>query len=243
MPGGGMYAAGRGYLPHILVMHRSIFSLDGVLRSMGRDRTAAFRSQDVGYFWATNQKRSPWNVAAHFYDDSSTSRCGRAVMPSCADLALPGIGAPASPDPRHTAHIAGSRGNPGPGGAGSVILGLGGTTLQPTVLWLASISYASQTTNNGAKYRALLTGLRYAMRKNMLWLHIVGDNNLIITQLRKRRGDLATSKDSMDSADCWLTDSWSLPGYITYVITTRQRTGLPTQPWTQNRVNRRWGKT
>ncbi|EGZ27183.1 hypothetical protein PHYSODRAFT_452388, partial [Phytophthora sojae] len=69
----------------------------------------------------------------------------------------------------------GARGNPGPAGAGTVILQLGGASLQPAVLWLASVSYVSKTTNNVAEYRALLNGLRYAVRHSMVGLHIVGD--------------------------------------------------------------------
>ncbi|KAG7376700.1 hypothetical protein PHYPSEUDO_012865 [Phytophthora pseudosyringae] len=47
----------------------------------------------------------------------------------------------------------GSRGNPGPGGSGSAIVKIGGTPCAPTILWMASVSYAHKTTNNIAKRR------------------------------------------------------------------------------------------
>ncbi|EGZ06456.1 hypothetical protein PHYSODRAFT_417971, partial [Phytophthora sojae] len=55
----------------------------------------------------------------------------------------------------------GSRGNPGPGGLGSVIIRIGGRDLSPVVMWMASVSYAAHsTTNNVAEYWGLLLGLR-----------------------------------------------------------------------------------
>ncbi|GMF34938.1 unnamed protein product [Phytophthora fragariaefolia] len=54
----------------------------------------------------------------------------------------------------------GSRGNPGPGGAGSVILQVGGSKATARILWMASVSYAHKTTNNIAEYHGLLNGLR-----------------------------------------------------------------------------------
>ncbi|KAE9178836.1 hypothetical protein PF005_g23916 [Phytophthora fragariae] len=81
----------------------------------------------------------------------------------------------------------GSRGNPGPGGAGAVIITMGGGTPSPAILWRASVSYATRTTNNVAEYQGLLVGLRYAARHQLYGLNVVGDSQLILTQLRKRR--------------------------------------------------------
>ncbi|KAE8913528.1 hypothetical protein PF003_g2997 [Phytophthora fragariae] len=82
----------------------------------------------------------------------------------------------------------GSRGNPGPGGAGAVIVAVGARHITPTILWMASVSYATRTTtNNVAEYQGLLVGLRYASRHRLYGMHVIGDSQLILTQLRQRR--------------------------------------------------------
>ncbi|KAE9068431.1 hypothetical protein PF007_g27692 [Phytophthora fragariae] len=108
----------------------------------------------------------------------------------------------------------GSRGNPGPGGAGTVIVHLGGATLTPRVVWMASVSYASKTTNNIAEYRGLLNGLRYAARCKLLGVHVVGDSNFILTQLRKRKTPRAKHLQGLYTqcrllADRLMVSSWS----------------------------------
>ncbi|OWZ12441.1 Ribonuclease H [Phytophthora megakarya] len=71
----------------------------------------------------------------------------------------------------------GSRGNPGPGGSGTVIL-------QTT----ASMSYRrASMTNNQAGYLGLLHGLGYAWAARFQSVHVVGDSQLIIQQMRDRR--------------------------------------------------------
>jgi multidrug efflux pump len=79
----------------------------------------------------------------------------------------------------------GSRGNPGPGGSGSVMIRLGGT---PQLVWAASMSYAQRTTtNNFAEYQGLCTGLGAAAQHGWHPLDVVGDSMMIIRQLTKRR--------------------------------------------------------
>ncbi|KAJ8579141.1 hypothetical protein ON010_g65 [Phytophthora cinnamomi] len=83
-----------------------------------------------------------------------------------------------------------ARGNPGPGGSGAVIVEIGGDDPGPEIVWMASISIASRTTNKIAGYRGVIVGLRYAVRNMLLGIHGVGDSNLIITQLRERGAEI-----------------------------------------------------
>ncbi|POM78297.1 Hypothetical protein PHPALM_4187 [Phytophthora palmivora] len=69
----------------------------------------------------------------------------------------------------------GSRGNPGPGGSGSIILRSGANNAGFTVCWLAQKSYASKTTtNNVAENMGLLTGLRACVRHGYSPVHVIG---------------------------------------------------------------------
>ncbi|GMF61698.1 unnamed protein product [Phytophthora fragariaefolia] len=82
----------------------------------------------------------------------------------------------------------GSRGNPGPGGSGCLIVLLPQVEPPPTVEWMASISLASRrTTNNIAEYRALCAGLNYALTNGLTDLHVLGDSAMILAQMRRRR--------------------------------------------------------
>ncbi|OWY95382.1 hypothetical protein PHMEG_00034627, partial [Phytophthora megakarya] len=86
----------------------------------------------------------------------------------------------------------GSRGNPGPGGSGAVIVQLNGSISSGTAVWISSTSYHTKTTtNNQAEYRGLLQGLLQAHRSRMLPLHVVGDSKMIIEQQRKRHSPRA----------------------------------------------------
>ncbi|KAJ0409604.1 hypothetical protein P43SY_008476 [Pythium insidiosum] len=79
----------------------------------------------------------------------------------------------------------GSRGNPGPGGSGSVIVQLGHT---PAIVWAAGMSYAAPTTtNNHAEYLGLCTGLSAAEQYGYGPLEVVGDSHMIIQQMTRRR--------------------------------------------------------
>ncbi|KAJ0390528.1 hypothetical protein ATCC90586_011227 [Pythium insidiosum] len=77
----------------------------------------------------------------------------------------------------------GSRGNPGPGGSGAVIVALAGLHADPVVIWAAAMSYASpQTTNNTAESGGLLAGLRVAAHRRLRPLEVIGDSRLILDQ-------------------------------------------------------------
>ena len=79
------------------------------------------------------------------------------------------------------------RGNPGPGGAGCVVVRLHVPTHFACVLWVSSVAYASvDTTNNIAEYWGLVHGLRRAKTSNYLPLHVIGDIALVLSQLRTR---------------------------------------------------------
>jgi ribonuclease HI len=78
----------------------------------------------------------------------------------------------------------GSRGNPGAGGSGSVIVRVRD---EPELVWAGSMSYArSTTTNNVAEYQGLCTGLDAAARQGWAPIEVVGDSMMIIRQMRTR---------------------------------------------------------
>ncbi|CAI5722171.1 unnamed protein product [Peronospora destructor] len=53
---------------------------------------------------------------------------------------------------------------------------------------MGSVSLAAvATTNNVAEYKGLLFGLRKAQAYNLNVLHVVGDSNLILGHMRRRR--------------------------------------------------------
>ncbi|KAG2952318.1 hypothetical protein PC110_g3833 [Phytophthora cactorum] len=86
----------------------------------------------------------------------------------------------------------GSRGNPGPGGSGAVVVDLGQTATQVKVCWFAGMSYTDKaTTNNDAENMGLLSGLRACVKYNWSPLNIVGDSQLIIRQRTRRKAPLA----------------------------------------------------
>jgi ribonuclease HI len=105
----------------------------------------------------------------------------------------------------------GSRGNPGPGGSGSIIIRLGGP---PQLHWVASMSFAQRTTtNNFAEYQGLCTGLNAAAQHGWQPLDVVGDSMMIIRQMRKRRhpqvpGLRALYEDARTTADGIRVRGW-----------------------------------
>jgi ribonuclease HI len=81
----------------------------------------------------------------------------------------------------------GSRGNPGPGGSGSVIVKVSGENGQAAIVWAAAMAYGSSaTTNNMAEYRGLCTGLRAAVAERWQPLTVIGDSLMIIRQMRRQ---------------------------------------------------------
>ena len=72
----------------------------------------------------------------------------------------------------------GSRGNPGIGGSGFVIYDENGEELESGYEYLGE-----SVTNNQAEYSGLINGLKAAIKRQYLSLHIKGDSKLIINQL------------------------------------------------------------
>ena len=80
----------------------------------------------------------------------------------------------------------GSRGNPGAGGAGSVLVQV--TATGARVVWgCATYLPARTTTNNVAELRGLLDGLRQAWRQGITCIEVIGDSALILRWMRARR--------------------------------------------------------
>ena len=80
----------------------------------------------------------------------------------------------------------GSRGNPGPGGAGAVVVRVTAHGSQPQLVWAAAMSLAQRTTtNNQAEYVGLVTGLRFASSRHLRHLTVIGDSAMIINQLSR----------------------------------------------------------
>jgi ribonuclease HI len=109
----------------------------------------------------------------------------------------------------------GSRGNPGPGGAGSVILRLDRIGRRAHLVWAASMAYGqASTTNNTAEYWGLINGLRYAKAHQCQPLHVVGDSAMIIRQQQlhyppKNRRLASMYHWSKRLADTMAIRSWS----------------------------------
>lgn len=73
-----------------------------------------------------------------------------------------------------------SRGNPGPAGAGAVLLDPAGQVAAEASRFLG------RTTNNVAEYQALLLGLELARRHGVTHLDIFADSELLVRQLTGR---------------------------------------------------------
>ncbi|KAF1322880.1 reverse transcriptase, partial [Globisporangium splendens] len=124
----------------------------------------------------------------------------------------------------------GSRGNPGPGGTGSIIVRVHKDSHTASLIWAASMAYSRKdTTNNFAEYWGLIHGLREAQRSHFEPLYVIGDSALITSQQRMHR-----SLDSTDwhvytrQVDDSRIASTSEDGTITAVPSTRWRTQPPT---------------
>lgn len=72
----------------------------------------------------------------------------------------------------------GARGNPGPAGAGALLLAPDGTEVE------AISAYLGELTNNQAEYRALLLGLQAAVDNDVRKLDVRMDSELIVRQMR-----------------------------------------------------------
>ena len=71
-----------------------------------------------------------------------------------------------------------SRGNPGPAGAGAVLLDPGGQKKGQVS------QYLGETTNNVAEYQALLHGLELALSLGVKNLQVLADSLLVVQQLK-----------------------------------------------------------
>lgn len=71
-----------------------------------------------------------------------------------------------------------SRGNPGPAGAGAVLLGEDGS-----VIYELS-KYLGETTNNQAEYQALILALEEAKNQDAKEVDIFTDSELVVRQLK-----------------------------------------------------------
>jgi ribonuclease HI len=82
----------------------------------------------------------------------------------------------------------GSRGNPGPGGAGSAVIRTDRAHRLPRIVWSAATSLAAPTTtNNQAENVGLIAGLKAAARAAWHPLEVVGDSLLILRQVERYR--------------------------------------------------------
>ncbi|KAF1317715.1 reverse transcriptase, partial [Globisporangium splendens] len=124
----------------------------------------------------------------------------------------------------------GSRGNPGPGGTGSIIVRVHKDSHTASLIWAASMAYSRKdTTNNFAEYWGLIHGLREAQRSHFEPLYVIGDSALIISQQRMHRSPrqhrLHVYTRQVDDSRIAST---SEDGTITTVPSTRWRTQPPT---------------
>jgi ribonuclease HI len=101
-----------------------------------------------------------------------------------------------SSEPRSSDHWAllffdgGSRGNPGPRGAGACIVTF--ASGQPSIVWAqATFLPDPKTTNNGAELVGVLTGLRALRLVAHSACSIIGDSNLILSFLRRHKAPKA----------------------------------------------------
>ncbi|KAF1326893.1 reverse transcriptase, partial [Globisporangium splendens] len=108
----------------------------------------------------------------------------------------------------------GSRGNPGPGGTGSIIVRVHKDSHTASLIWAASMAYSRKdTTNNFAEYWGLIHGLREAQRSHFEPLYVIGDSALIISQQRMHRSPrqhrlARLYKTSRRLADCIDIRGW-----------------------------------
>ena len=72
----------------------------------------------------------------------------------------------------------GSRGNPGPGGAGTLLYNTENEIVNKE--WF----FIPYCTNNEAEYTSLIIGLNIAIKKSINSLHIEGDSKLVIEQVQ-----------------------------------------------------------
>lgn len=77
----------------------------------------------------------------------------------------------------------GSRGNPGPAGAGAVICSVDSDGEAGKELWIGRV-WLGERTNNYAEYSGLICGLKAAQKLAIPKLVIQGDSTLVVKQIR-----------------------------------------------------------
>ena len=80
----------------------------------------------------------------------------------------------------------GSRGNPGPGGADSVIVQAHIQTHASCVIWVSRMAYSSADTTNLAEYKGLVHSLRQEKTSGYSPLYLAEESALVPLQLRTR---------------------------------------------------------
>ncbi|GMF26118.1 unnamed protein product [Phytophthora fragariaefolia] len=81
----------------------------------------------------------------------------------------------------------GSRGNPGPGGSGSVIVDVGAEAASARPRWAATTALGkSTTTNNEAEFIGLHRVLAHAVARDITGIFIVGVSAMILRMMRNR---------------------------------------------------------
>ncbi|KAF1336327.1 reverse transcriptase, partial [Globisporangium splendens] len=111
----------------------------------------------------------------------------------------------------------GSRGNPGPGGTGSIIVRVHKDSHTASLIWAASMAYSRKdTTNNFAEYWGLIHGLREAQRSHFEPLECIGPLDSTDWHVYTRQVDDSRIASTSDD------------GTITTVPSTRWRTQPPT---------------
>uniref|UniRef100_A0AAV1TPE7 RNase H type-1 domain-containing protein n=1 Tax=Peronospora matthiolae TaxID=2874970 RepID=A0AAV1TPE7_9STRA len=82
----------------------------------------------------------------------------------------------------------GSRGYPGPGGSGSVLVRVDMDTRAAEIIWAVSMSHAQiDTSNNMAEHWGIIHILRRAEAEPLTPLYVIGDSFLIIEQMRRHQ--------------------------------------------------------
>lgn len=71
-----------------------------------------------------------------------------------------------------------ARGNPGPAGAGALILGEDGSVV------FELSKYLGETTNNQAEYQALILALEEAMKQDAEEIQVYSDSELMVRQIK-----------------------------------------------------------
>ncbi|KAF1315103.1 Transmembrane protein, partial [Globisporangium splendens] len=169
-----------------------IFSLD--LPDTPRRAWTTIKRHIIGHKFSNEHLQDHLYSVAHML---ASWRLGRshvaAVLKAYVDCFLSQTDAiPLTPSDTRGVYLlffdGGSRGNPGPGGTGSIIVRVHKDSHTASLIWVASMAYSRKdTTNNFAEYWGLIHGLREAQRSHFEPLYVIGDSALIISQQRMHR--------------------------------------------------------